>query len=339
MRIINNFNDFFVNDYEYIFEKITDLLAELNDQTIFISGITGFIGKNLLRTIVEFKKNNNLNIKIVSLSRNPDKFFDFHPEFRDLPYLEILEGDIISNKFLHQINQEINYIIHSATGTQEHKNKEEGYYWFSTIVQGTYNMLQLAQKNPIENFLYISSGAVYGFNKHSLDDFKEEINIHSLIDKDEHPYKDGKRIAELILQSSLKDKTKLTIVRGFSFYGEYLNSDSHFAIANFLKLAKEKQDIQINSSGESIRSYLHSSDMIILLYKMLINNFHSEIFNLGGQKHLKIKELAEWIARVKNQEDITQSKKLQIRINNNLDDKAKFYAPCTKKLEKFFQIH
>ena len=74
MREIKTINDFLVNDYDYIFSKINNQLSQLNNKTLLITGITGFVGKNILRTIIEHKKDHNLNISIIGISRNPTNF-------------------------------------------------------------------------------------------------------------------------------------------------------------------------------------------------------------------------------------------------------------------------
>ncbi|NQY80237.1 MAG: NAD(P)-dependent oxidoreductase [Candidatus Caenarcaniphilales bacterium] len=325
MREIQTINDFISNDYQYIFTEIQELLTKLNNTSILITGITGFIGKNILRTLIEFKKNNPLNISIIGISRNPEKFLIEYPEFQDLTYLSLIEADISSPKFANQINLDLDYIIHSATDTTIPENNNEALYQFTTIVEGTYNLIKLSKKYKLKQFLYLSSGAVYGFDKVRKEDFRETIDVHSIIETDFHAYRDGKRIAEKLVQSSFS-QDQYTIARGFSFFGEYFSLNSHFAFSNFLNSVLKKQNITIKGDGKTIRSYLHSSDMIIYIFKMLLNKHGKNIFNLGSSQEISIKELAEWIIST------SKEKNTKLSVLEQTDGKAKYYVPDLSNL-------
>ena len=274
MREIKTINDFLVNDYDYIFSKINNQLSQLNNKTLLITGITGFVGKNILRTIIEHKKDHNLNISIIGISRNPTNFLAKYPEFQNTKYLSLIQAEIINARFINQIqeilkhNGNIDYIIHSATDTSNPQTEAEAHYQFSSIVQGTNNILKLASLYKIKKVLHMSSGAVYGFNKDSIEDFNEDIDIHKIIENETHAYRDGKRIAEKLIE---KSGTDYIIARGFTFFGQYLDLKSHFAIGNFLNHILNGENIRINGDGKSIRSYLHSSDMLIYLFHMLLS--------------------------------------------------------------------
>ena len=325
MRGIKTINDFITNDYQYIFTEIQELLTKLNNTSILITGITGFVGKNILKTIVEFKKSNSLNISIIGISRNPEKFLTKHPEFQNLEYLSLLKADISNPSFINQINSDIDYIIHSATDTTIPENDNEALYQFTSIVEGTYNLIKLSHKHNLKQFLYLSSGAVYGFNTVKQEDFREEINIHGIIETDFHPYRDGKRIAEKLIQNSFP-QNKYLITRGFSFFGEYFPQNSHFAFSNFLSSVLNKQDINIKGNGKTIRSYLHSSDMIIYIFKILLTEHKKNIFNLGSSQEISILELAEWIISISRENDI------KLKILKQTDKKAQYYVPSLTQL-------
>lgn len=325
MREIKTINDFIENDYHYIFAEIQKLLTKLNDKTILMTGISGFIGKNILRTLIEFKKHNSLNISIIGISRNPEKFLTNHPEFQNLEYLSLLKADISNPDFINRISTNIDYIIHSATDTTIPTNDNEALYQFTTIVQGTYNLIKLSHKHKLERFLYLSSGAVYGFDKTKREDFREDINIQEIVETDFHAYRDGKRIAEKLVQSSFP-QDKYIIARGFSFFGEYFSLDSHFAFSNFLNSVLNKRDIVIKGDGKTIRSYLHSSDMLIYLFKMLLTKHEKNIFNLGSPQEISIKELAEWIISTSKEDDI------KLKILKQSEQKAKYYVPDVANL-------
>ena len=88
----------------------------------------------------------------------------------------------------------------------------------------------------------------------------------------------------------------------------------------------KKQNITIKGDGKTIRSYLHSSDMIIYIFKMLLNKHGKNIFNLGSSQEISIKELAEWIIST------SKEKNTKLSVLEQTDGKAKYYVPDLSNL-------
>ena len=95
-----------------------------------------------------------------------------------------------------------------------------------------------------------SSGAVYGFNKNSKDDFKEDIDIHKIHENDFHAYRDAKRIAENLVSNSIA-KEKYIIAKA-SFSVNTFHLKAIFAFSNFISSALNEEDIIIKGDGKTI---------------------------------------------------------------------------------------
>jgi uncharacterized protein YbjT (DUF2867 family) len=88
------------------------------DDRVLILGATGFIGKRLLKALLE------KNIKLRLLVRNPQKAEALIPEGADI---ELVKGDLIHNQGLHEALEGIHsafYLVHSLGGKTIGKNTE-----------------------------------------------------------------------------------------------------------------------------------------------------------------------------------------------------------------------
>ena len=115
-----------------------------------ITGGAGFLGINLIRYL------HARGHKIVSLDIAE---FDY-PDMREK--ITILTGDIRDNKIVSDAIKDIDVVIHTAAALPLYKPEDI----FSTDVEGTRNLIEVAERNNVEIFIHISSTAVYGIPDH-----------------------------------------------------------------------------------------------------------------------------------------------------------------------------
>jgi nucleoside-diphosphate-sugar epimerase len=83
--------------------------------------------------------------------------------------------------------------------------------------------------------------------------------------------------------------------RLFAFFGPRLPVGVHYAIGNFMRDAWLGNEIRVEGSGESVRSYMHISDLTSkLLY--LLSDGSTGTFNIGSTSGYSIKYWAEMIS-------------------------------------------
>ncbi len=287
-----------VEDLEHIFENSHDIWESFRGKSIFLTGGTGFFGKWLLESFIYINEKLALNAKITTLTRNPEAFLMEYPFYKEhTNTIQFVKGDILNYDF--DLNEKFQFIIHAATAASESLNKSNPLLMMDTITTGTRNILDFAITQPIEGFLFVSSGAIYGkqpwnhlqLNEH--DSFKININNSNAA------YAEGKRIAELYCSTYYeKDKLPVKIARCFAFVGPHLPLDTHFAIGNFINNAIKNEDIVIKGDGSTIRSYMYASDLIVWLWKILLKGEINQPYNVGSDEAISIKQLAEKISSI-----------------------------------------
>ena len=117
---------------------------------IFITGSTGVVGKPLLRKIVD----QGHNVFALSRSQNNDHFFS------DLGVKKI-EGDLFTEAIYDELSDcNIDAIFHIAGVNKMCSKNPEG--MFKANIEGTKEMLQLANRLKIKRFIYTSSAVTLG---------------------------------------------------------------------------------------------------------------------------------------------------------------------------------
>ncbi|MCG9706189.1 NAD-dependent epimerase/dehydratase family protein, partial [Photobacterium damselae] len=268
-----------IDDFKLIESKLNIIFNQLKNKKIFITGGTGFFGKWLLEAINYLNFNNDLNLDVTVLSRNPDKFKINYPYINN--GIKFIKGDV---KTISYFNIDFDYIIHAATEVSDSREYESLY---QDVFLGTKNICKFSNQANCKRFIYISSGAAYGCLENQ-DDFFIESEKYNTEFLDE--YAQVKLDSEKYLKLNMN--AILTIARCFSFAGPYLPLYGSYAFGNFIKNKMKNERININSTGDSIRSYLYAADMVIWLFIILINGEDKEIYNVGSDNFLTIKELA-----------------------------------------------
>ncbi|MDA9754481.1 NAD(P)-dependent oxidoreductase [Candidatus Pelagibacter sp.] len=302
---------------------------KLKNKTIFLTGGTGPFGFWLLSSFVFANNHLSLNAKIYVLTRKKKNLiFDIIKD----KSIKVVEGDIRDFKLN---TKKINYIIHGATtSASETYNKQDPIEKFSILYSGTKRVLRLAKDKKVSNFLFLSSGAVYGNRNKNLK-FSEEMEIAPLTNNlnfDLSVLAEAKRSAEILsIVCSKKFKFNVNIARCFSFIGPYMPLKVHYAAGNFLYSSIKTKKIKINGNPLTTRSYMYYSDLATILWKILFSKKNCEIYNVGSDEKINMKNLAKYISQL--------SKKTKIVTNrHDIKKELSFYVPNIDKLKKHFKI-
>ena len=126
-------------------------------KTIFVTGATGYLGRNLIPKLKEY-----FEVKcLVRKTRHRD----------EIKNCEIVHGDIRDKAFLEQALKNIDVVIHLAAITNTLDESIE-----DVNVNGTKNLIEACKKNKMDRFIFISSTAAtkandpYGKTKKQAED-------------------------------------------------------------------------------------------------------------------------------------------------------------------------
>lgn len=282
-------------------------------KTLLIIGGTGFFGKSILDY---FQKNNSLKInKIIILSRNTQNIIIGEIFNKNIKIIKI-SGNILKIKKLPKAD----YVIYAAIL----KNYDQD-------LKAVKNYLNLALKYHLNSkILYISSGAIYGFQKTQVKEFKENhLDKHKKMNF-KNGYKKKYSIIKLKNENLFKKLgTKglnVSIARCFSFVGRHLPRSSHYVIGNIINNILSNKNIIIKANYKVVRSYMCSDDLVRWLVTILDHsNNQCPIYNVGSDDGVSIHMIANFLAKKYN---------LQVLRKKMLSKKIDSYIPNISKARR-----
>lgn len=283
-----------VNDLDHILSSTTPLWERVRGKRIFITGGTGFFGAWLLESFLHCNDSLRLGASTTVLCRDPDLYSKRMPHVANHPATELLRGDIATFEIPEA---EFPFVIHAAAPTSA-DSAQHPEQLLETLIQGTRRILQLASSCATSQFLFVSSGAVYGKQPaHILNSAEDDLGGPNWLDPGA-AYAEGKRVAELLISiASRQTAAQFRIARCFAFVGPHLPLDQHFAIGNFIADALANRVIHIRGDGTPLRSYMYASDLAIWLWSMLLGSTpgHLGVWNVGSDEALSIRALADLV--------------------------------------------
>ena len=265
----------------------TNMFSVFLNQTILITGGTGFIGKWISEIISFINDSERINIKIILLARDIEKFKQEVPHLADKPFISFINQDIRNIK---DLPKEITFIINAAGSPDNKDHVSQPIKTLDTFYRGTQTLLDAATRLPdLRKIIHLSSHQVYGHNDSEVslnEQFTGKLNFYNV-------YAESKRVAECICYAYRKEfKLPILILRPFALIGPYQGLEKPWAINNFIRDEILGGPIRIFGNELTTRSYLYASDMAYWILKALANGSVGEAYNLGSSRAINLIELA-----------------------------------------------
>lgn len=303
--------------FESTREQTAKFWKSLAGARIFFAGGTGFFGASLLEGLLWAREAFDLDIQTVVLTRNKSAFLQRMPQFVGAEGIDFCEGEASSFRFPPG---QFSHVIHGASSVALPGKNQDGEVE-AALVRDTAHILECARSSGCSRFLYISSGAAYGALPTESLRFTEQM-----LPKPTTAYGRGKLQSEMLcLQST--GTMDIVVARGFAFVGPFLPLDGHFAIGNFIRSALTGTPIVISGDGTALRSYLFSADLAVWMTALMTAGRSGEVYNLGSDQEVSIRDLAQLVAQALNPSIEVQI--LKIASPGQAPDR---YIPSTDKI-------
>jgi UDP-N-acetylglucosamine 4-epimerase len=227
----------------------TRLQAEPN--TWLITGVAGFIGSNLLETLLK------LNQRVVGL----DNFATGHQ--RNLDEVQILvtptqwanfsfiKGDICNLADCQKAVTGVDFVLHQAALGSVPRSVADPITTNATNISGFLNMLVAARDAKVKRFVYAASSSTYG-------DHPALPKVEDTIGKPLSPYAVTKYVNELYADVFGKTYGLQSIgLRYFNVFGPRQDPNGAYAavIPKWISSMIQNEPIYINGDGETSRDF------------------------------------------------------------------------------------
>jgi UDP-glucose 4-epimerase len=275
-------------------------------------GGNGFLGRNLASELV------NAGYEVVSADLNVSRSID------NSSAISYLGGDLSNPLFVDTCLQKgpFDYVFLLAcslipsSGIEAFTKEQE----FQKVLG--YALPERMKSFGSQNLVFFSSGgAIYGNNGLDLNHEKAPLFPIS------HYGKAKKLLEASIMELAPANGINYLIVRPSNPYGngQRLNA-SQGLIAVTLGKALRNESIEIWGNGESVRDYLHVSDLIRGLLKLIDGNQKNEVFNIGSGKGYSVNQILETIELVVGRKlSVNYSEARSVDVKSSILDISKIY--------------
>lgn len=295
-----------MDDFSPIFGSGLDWQS-FNNKTILITGSNGFIPGSFVKFFLALSDCKKINLKVLGLAKTEGSVD--HPRFKTI--IQDVSSPI-------NIEEPVHTIIHGASRASPLDFFQEPTSIIKPNLLGTINLLEFAEKSPLDNFIFLSSGTIYGqFN--DANTLLNEETYGSINPFDNSAcYSLSKKMAETICYSWFREKnTPVKICRLAHTLGTHMKLGDGRVHHDFIQNIITGESFKIKGDGTSLRSFIDINDLITAVIFVILKGKPGEAYNLSNpENEISIKDFAHLLKSLSNNQSIN------IDIQNNPDSLA-----------------
>lgn len=275
------------------------LLAE--PKIWLITGVAGFIGSNLLETLLK------LNQCVIGLDNISTGFRHNLDEVQGLVSREqwvnfhFIEGDIRDLETCRKAllwpgnSQPVDYVLHQAALGSVPRSIENPIATNQSNIDGFLHMLVAARDAGVKSFVYAASSSTYG-------DHPGLPKIEDRIGKPMSPYAVTKFVNELYADIFAKTYGFKTIgLRYFNVFGRRQNPEGAYAavIPKWAATMLKGEPVYINGDGETSRDFCYIENAIqanVLAATSENKDARNQVYNVAVGDRTTLNDLFHYIA-------------------------------------------
>ncbi len=250
-----------------------------------VTGGAGFIGANFVQHVLRERTGWRVtvidkltyagNLRNLDPCRTDERF-----RFVRLDICDAAIGDVLG---------ECDAVAHLAAETHVDRSLEDDEPFFRTNLEGTSNLLAVAQRCGVQRFLHVSTDEIYGPIAAGRADERAPFAPTS-------PYAQSKAEADRLVHEFVATHGfPAVIARCSNNYGPYQFPEKFIPL--MIAQALDGQPLPLYGDGLQVRDWLHVEDCCRALLLLLEQGRTGEAYNVGGGAEITNREVAQYIAR------------------------------------------
>lgn len=264
-----------------------------NPATWLVTGVAGFIGSNLLETLLKLEQRvvglDNFvtgfkhNLAEVQVEVEPEQWDSF----------TFIEGDIRDLDTCQKACREVDYVLHQAALGSVPRSLEDPITTNQANIDGFLNMLVAARDSKVRRFVYAASSSTYG-------DHPDLPKVEDKIGRPLSPYAVTKLVNELYADVFARAYGLSVIgLRYFNVFGRRQDPDGAYAavIPKWIAAMIHSDTVYINGDGETSRDfcYIENAIQANLLAACTEKRSMSSVYNISYGERTDLNGLFELI--------------------------------------------
>jgi UDP-glucose 4-epimerase len=294
-----------------------------------ITGGAGFIGSNLCGFLLSQGHQVTIIDDLSTGSLNNIEEYRKNPNFKE--YIDT----VLNEKLISELIEKSDYIFHLAAAVGVKYIIENALHSLLINSKGTEIILKYTNKYGNKPVLIASTSEVYGKNE-NIPFTETDDRIQGSTHITRWGYACSKAFDEFLALAYYRErKLPVTIVRLFNTCGPKQTGQYGMVIPRFVGQALKDQPITIYGDGEQTRSFTSVNDVIWALTELSrCKKAAGEIFNIGNNKPISIKTLAERIIKLTNSKSEIKYISYEDAFEKGFED-MKHRVPNISKIKKF----
>lgn len=270
------------------YEEISDKLASQRRQWL-ITGVAGFIGSNLLETLLKlgqtvvgldnFMTGYRKNLEMVQEAVGEEAWKRFY----------FIEGDIRDLFACQKACRNVDHVLHEAALGSVPRSLEDPILTNSCNIDGFLNMLVAARDAGVKSFVYAASSSTYG-------DSPELPKVEEHIGRPLSPYALTKYVDELYAEvfGRCYDFSSIGL-RYFNVFGKRQDPFGAYAavIPQWHAALLKNDPVYINGDGETSRDFCYIDNVVQanILASLAAPEAQGKIYNVAFGQRTTLNEL------------------------------------------------
>ena len=256
-----------------------------------VTGGAGFIGSHIVDRLI------SEGLRVTVLDDLTSGRMENISDYMEEGHVDFVDGSILDREALEKAILDVDVVVHCAAIVSVPFSVVHPEETYEVNVYGTKVLLDQCVAQQVRKFVFISSCAVYGEVSYvPIDEYHPTDPLS--------PYAESKLVAE---QMCIKDYDveglETVILRLFNVYGPRQSANGYAGvIAAFNERLGKRKPLLIYGDGLQTRDFVHVSDVAEAIWLALNTAKTGKVFNIASGKAIGIRELAEIMRALANQE-------------------------------------
>ena len=291
-----------MSQYQTVCEQL-----EQAPKTWLITGVAGFIGSNLLETLLKLNQNVvGLDNFATGHQHNLDEVQSLvtHEQWANFKFYE---GDIRNFEDCQKVCASVDYVLHQAALGSVPRSIADPITTNAANITGFLNMLTAARDAEVKSFTYAASSSTYG-------DHPALPKVEENIGKPLSPYAVTKYVNELYAEVFARTYGFKAIgLRYFNVFGKRQDPNGAYAavIPKWTAAMIAGDDVFINGDGETSRDFCFIENTVqanILAATTQNDEAKNQVYNVAVGDRTTLNDLFNAIKAALNENGVTYTK-------------------------------
>lgn len=254
----------------------------MKNKKVLITGGAGFIGSHLAKRLAHLENEVTILDCTLPIKRGLDK-----------TNIRFVQGSVTNIEVLRSLIPKQDIVFHLAARLGVRTTVTEPVEMIENNFFGTANVLKIALETGTK-VVFASTSEVYGKGTPPFDE--EMGGVYGPSSRIRWSYAIGKSLEECMCLGYGMKGLPVTIVRYFNIYGPYAKDGAYGGVVpRFVHAALTGDKLLVYGDGSQIRCFTYVSDAVDATIRAGETTKNQEIFNIGSENIITIKDLANKI--------------------------------------------